>query len=151
MPYAPEMGAFNTFDFASGNPLTNPAAQIVGSTGEMAPNMGLINAMSTPDLSPMVTRAGQGISSGGLALRNSGEAMASPSFFDGMSDYMTPQNVLGLASTLDQQSNAPQLSTVGGGGGVSGGNANVGETVQQFLQRLGARAQSPARRQGLFY
>jgi hypothetical protein len=74
-----------------------------------------------------------------------------PSFFDGMSDYFTPQNVLGAANMMDQQSAAPQISSVGGGGGVRGGNTDMGETIQQFLQRLGARAQSPNRRQGLFY
>ena len=142
------IGMFNTFNTATGNPLTNPAAQIVGSTGEIGPNLGLVNPMTAADYSPLMTRMGQGISEGGLAARNAAET--TPSFFDGISDYFTPQNVIGAAALMNQQSAAPQMSSVGGGG-VRGGNADVGETIQQFLQRLGARAQSPNRRQGLFY
>jgi hypothetical protein len=142
------IGMFNTFNTATGNPLTNPAAQIVGSTGELAPNMGLVNPMAAPDYTPLMTKMGQGVSEGGLAARNA--PGTAPSFFDGLSDYLTPQNVLGVANMMDQQSSAPQMSSVGGGG-VRGGNADVGETIQQFLQRLGAKAQSPNRRQGLFY
>jgi hypothetical protein len=73
-----------------------------------------------------------------------------PSFFEGMSDYLTPQNLMGVSNLMQQGSQAPQMSSVGGGG-VRGGNAQTGEGVEEFLRRMGARVQSPQRRQGLFY
>ena len=149
-PTVGEVGMANSFNLATNAPVANSAAGVVGSTGEIGANMGLVNPMAATDLSPMVTRAGQGISSGGLALRNSGEAMAAPSFFDGMSDYLTPQNLMGVSNLMQQGSQAPQMSSVGGGG-VRGGNAQTGEGVEEFLRRMGARVQSPQRRQGLFY
>jgi len=84
--------------------------------------------------------------SGGLAATQA----AAPSFFDGMSDYLTPQNLMGVSNLMQQGSQAPQMSSVGGGG-VRGGNAQTGEGVEEFLRRMGARVQSPQRRQGLFY
>jgi hypothetical protein len=148
------VGMFNTFNPATGAPLANTSASIVGSTGEIAPNLGLVNPMSSgvQDYSPLMTRMGQGTSYGGLSATTSAEAMDSPFMtrLKGLGEYVTPQNMLGVATLLDQQSQAPQMSSVGGGG-VRGGNAQTGEGVEEFLRRMGARVQSPQRRQGLFY
>ena len=110
-----------------------------------APSLLTGSAPAAYDAASMMPLIAQSPVSGGLAATQS----AAPSFFDGMSEYLTPQNLMGMAN-MEQPSQAPQMSSVGGGG-VRGGNTDMGETIQQFLQRLGARAQSPNRRQGLFY
>lgn len=133
-PTVGEVGMFNTFNAATGNPLTNPAAQIVGSTGEIAPNLGLVNPMAAPDYTPLMTKMGQGVSEGALVARNA--PGTTPSFFDGISDYFTPQNVLGAANVLSQQSAAPQISSVGGGGGVRGGQAPSMEEIKNLLNNV---------------
>ena len=132
-PTVGEVGMFNSFNPATGAPLTNPAAQIVGSTGEIAPNLGMVNPMAAADYSPLMTRMGQGLSEGALVARNA--PGTTPSFFDGMSDYFTPQNVLGAANVLSQQSAAPQMVS-GGGGGVRGGQAPSMEEIKNLLNTI---------------
>lgn len=58
-----------------------------------------------------------------------------PSFFSGMSDYMTPQNVLGAASALNQPSATPPIMS-GGGGGVRGGQAPSAEEIKNLLNTI---------------
>ena len=154
VPLGGEVGMANSFNLATNAPVANSAAGVVGSTGEIGANMGLVNPMTSgvQDYSPLMTRMGQGTSYGGLSATTSAEAMDSPFMtrLKGLGEYVTPQNMLGVATLLDQQSQAPQISSVGGGG-VRGGNAQTGEGVEEFLRRMGARVQSPQRRQGLFY
>jgi hypothetical protein len=96
----PETGAFERFNFATNAPMGNPAASIVGSTGEMAPNMGLVQAMAqgSQDFSPLMTRGGA--SAGGLSVDPAASGFSR--FLDGLPDYVTPENVLGAANILSQ-------------------------------------------------
>jgi hypothetical protein len=110
-----------------------------------APSLLTGTAPAAYNAASMMPLIAQSPVSGGLAATQT----AAPSFFDGMSDFMTPQNLMGASNMMGQESQAPQMSAPGGG--VRGGNANVGETVEAFLRRLGAKAQGPNSRQGLFY
>jgi hypothetical protein len=99
-PTMPETGMFNSFNTATNAPMGNPAASIVGSTGEMAPNMGLVQTMTqgVQDFSPLMTRGGA--SAGGLSVDPAASGFSR--FLDGLPDYVTPQNVLGAANILAQ-------------------------------------------------
>jgi hypothetical protein len=99
-PTMPETGAFNSFDFATNAPMGDPAASIIGSTGEMAPNMGFVQPMTqgVQDFSPLMTRGGA--SAGGLSVDPAASGFSR--FLDGLPDYVTPENVLGAANILSQ-------------------------------------------------
>ena len=95
-----QTGMFNTFNTATNAPMGNPAASIVGSTGQMAPNMGIVNPMTqgVQDYSPLMTR--EGASAGGLSVDPAASRFSR--FLDGLPDYVTPENVLGAADILSQ-------------------------------------------------
>jgi hypothetical protein len=127
---------------AAGGAMMTPTDLI----GANAPSLLTGAAPYATPIESMMPLIAQSPVSGGLAATQA----AAPSFFDGMSDYLTPQNLMGVSNLMQQDSAAPQMSSVGGGG-VRGGNAQTGEGVEEFLRRMGARVQSPQRRQGLFY
>lgn len=99
-PTLPQEGMFSKFNLATNAPMGNPAASIIGSTGEMAPNMGLVQAMAqgSQDFSPLMTRGGA--SAGGLSVDPAASGFSR--FLDGLPDYVTPENVLGAANILSQ-------------------------------------------------
>jgi len=119
-PTVGEVGMFNTFNPATGAQLADAAS--IGSTA---------------DLSPLMTRMGQGTSYGGLSATTSGEAMDSPFMakLKGLGEYVTPTNMIGLASVLDQPSATPQIMS-GGGGGVRGGQAPSAEEIKNLLNTI---------------
>ena len=91
----------------------------------------------------MLPLMAQSPTAGGLAASQ----VAAPA--SGLSQFLTPQNLAGAGNMMGQESQAPEMPSVGGG--VRGGNPDVGETVEAFLRRLGARAQSMGSSNGLFY
>jgi len=127
---------------AAGGAMMTPTMPI----DAFAPSLLTGAAPTAYEAASMMPLIAQSPVSGGLAATQA----AAPSFFDGMSDYLTPQNLMGVSNLMQQDFQAPQMSSVGGGN-VRGGNAQTGEGVEEFLRRMGARVQSPQRRQGLFY
>ena len=137
-PTMPETGMFNTFNTATNAPMGNPAASIVGSTGEMAPNMGLVQAMTqgVQDFSPLMTRGGA--SAGGLSIDPAASGFSR--FLDGLPDYVTPENVLGAANILSQ-SQPQQMPMPTSSASVSRGTPRQGAIDYGMAQ--------PIRRRGL--
>jgi hypothetical protein len=129
---------FNSFNTATNAPMGNPAASIVGSTGEMAPNMGLVQTMTqgVQDFSPLMTRGGA--SAGGLSVDPAASGFSR--FLDGLPDYVTPQNVLGAANIL-AQSQPQQMPMPTSSASVSRGTPPQGAIDYGMAQ--------PIRRRGL--
>jgi hypothetical protein len=137
-PTLPQEGMFSKFNLATNAPMGNPAASIIGSTGEMAPNMGMVNPMTqgVQDYSPLMTR--EGASAGGLSVDPAASGFSR--FLDGLPDYVTPENVLGAANILSQ-SQPQQMPMPTSSASVSRGTPRQGAIDYGMAQ--------PIRRRGL--